>query len=161
MTVENEYSNLWRRLLAISGDIMLLSVLSVFSSDSATFAATPGEVLETVLLIAFFAGYRVVMHVLLGQTVGKRIAGIRVVRADGAALTFKQALARETLFLLFAVAPVVGYVGSGASTFGPRLMVGLAVLNFIVDPLVAVFHPHRRALHDIIAGTLVLRAQRA
>ena len=74
----------------------------------------------------------VVLAGLRGQTLGKWATGLRVVRTDGSPLTFLSSLLRH----------VIGYAAS-------FLTLGLGFL-------LAVFSAHGRALHDIIAGTVVV-----
>ena len=80
------------------------------------------------LRLAYFVGF----HAGLGATPGKLLFGLRVVRVDGVPLTFPRALARFFAELLSIAAMGIGY-------------------------LVAPLHPERRALHDLIAGTRVIR----
>ena len=73
-----------------------------------------------------------VLASLRGQTLGKWATGLRIVRQDGKPLTLLNALLRH----------VVGYPVS-------LLTLGLGFL-------LAVFNTQGRALHDIIAGTVVV-----
>jgi uncharacterized RDD family membrane protein YckC len=66
-----------------------------------------------------------------GRTIGKGIVGLRVVRADGSALTIRQALARTVAYpISFAI-------------------LGLGLAGIVVDR-------YHRALHDLLAGTVVV-----
>jgi uncharacterized RDD family membrane protein YckC len=67
-----------------------------------------------------------------GQTLGKWATGLRIVRQDGKPLTLLNALLRH----------VVGYP--------------LSLLTLGLGFLLAVFNTQGRALHDIIAGTVVV-----
>jgi uncharacterized RDD family membrane protein YckC len=69
-----------------------------------------------------------------GATFGKRALGLRIVRADGAPLSFGRATARH--FLKAMITPLV---------------------PFAVGYLLAAFTNGKRALHDFMADTLVLR----
>jgi uncharacterized RDD family membrane protein YckC len=75
----------------------------------------------------------VVLPGLAGRTVGKWVTGLRIERRDGDQLSFLRALARHT----------VGYLAS-------LLTLGLGFL-------LAGFNREGRALHDLIAGTVVVR----
>lgn len=70
-----------------------------------------------------------------GATLGKRLFGIRVVRASGDPLALGRALLREALVLGSIAIPLVG----------------------VLDVLVAVNDPRTQALHDKVVGTLVVR----
>jgi uncharacterized RDD family membrane protein YckC len=72
---------------------------------------------------------------LSGRTLGKWFAGLRIERKDGVPLSFWRALVRH----------LVGYP------------VTLLTLGF--GFLLAAFHPRGRALHDLLAGTVVVRTR--
>jgi len=75
-----------------------------------------------------------------GQTVGKRICDIRIVKTDGRLPTLGESYGKRYLILLlFRAIPVVG----------PFL--------FILDAL-PIFRQSRRCIHDEIAGTIVVQA---
>jgi uncharacterized RDD family membrane protein YckC len=69
------------------------------------------------------------------RTLGKWVAGLRIERRDGEPLSFARALLRH----------LVGYP--------------LTLLTFGVGFLLAAFHPQGRALHDLLAGTVVVRSR--
>jgi uncharacterized RDD family membrane protein YckC len=70
-----------------------------------------------------------------GATLGKLALGLRIVRVDGAQLSFGRATARH--FLKFMITPLV------------PLAIGY---------LMAAFTARKRALHDFLADTLVIRS---
>lgn len=72
-----------------------------------------------------------------GQTLGKKICGIRVIRAagDNNSVGFGRALLRE----------IIGKWLSG--------------LIFCLGYLMAAFHRQKQALHDLVAGTYVIKAR--
>jgi uncharacterized RDD family membrane protein YckC len=69
-----------------------------------------------------------------GATLGKQALGLRIVRADGAQLSFGRATARH--FLKVLITPLV---------------------PFAIGYLMAAFTNRKRALHDFLADTLVIR----
>ena len=99
-------------------------------------ARSEGTAAETagILLAVFMALMNlVVMPALTGLTLGKWATGLRIERVDGSALGFGRALLRH----------FVGYPLS-------FLLLGLGFL-------IAAVSVHGRGLHDIIAGTIVVR----
>ena len=72
-----------------------------------------------------------------GRTVGKWLAGLRVVRKDGARLSVARSLVRH----------VLGYA--------------LTALTLGLGFLLAAFNSRGRALHDLVAGTVVIRSRAA
>ena len=75
-----------------------------------------------------------------GQTLGKRVAKIRIVRYDG-----ERASLVRTFLLRYLVLEVLGIV------------TGIGPLFRAVDALF-IFRRDRRCIHDMIAGTIVVRA---
>lgn len=91
-------------------------------------------------LIAFFI-YSAVLVYLYGQTFGKRVMGIRVVRGDGSRVSFGRFVLLRWLPLAIAnVVPVIGFVCS------------------LLDPLL-IFRRSCKCLHDDIADTQVVTAE--
>lgn len=114
------------------------------------------------LLLIVQAIVGMVMFHRTGQSIGKRLAGLRVVRVDGTRLPFARALALRWLvpFVLIKLPSwlLVAEDGLWAPTSSPialRLAVGYGV--FLLFHLPILF-PGRRALHDRIAGSLVATA---
>ena len=69
-----------------------------------------------------------------GATLGKRVLGLRIVRVDGSPAGIPRALARELATILSVLILLGGY-------------------------LMVAFRSDKRALHDIIAGTVVVRVK--
>lgn len=105
-----------------------------------------------------------------GQTAGQYVVGICVVRADGSALGWATALIRLLVLhpLLFHpfLAPawlLVAYIATAQTVSAVVLVVtGALVFLSLVAPVVAALmvlgDGQRRALHDRIAGTMVVPA---
>jgi uncharacterized RDD family membrane protein YckC len=71
-----------------------------------------------------------------GRTLGKWVAGLRIERRDGMPLSFGRALLRH----------LVGYP--------------LTILTLGIGFLIAAFNSEGRALHDLLAGTVLVRSRR-
>ena len=97
-----------------------------------------------------------------GQTLAKRLLRLRVVRLDGSLLSLDRSLLRYAMvsFMVYqgsiclAVVKLLPFlrpvwVSSVAGT--------LALVLFLGCVLVVPFHPLKRGLHDLIAGTIVVR----
>jgi uncharacterized RDD family membrane protein YckC len=80
-----------------------------------------------------------------GQTIGKQVAGIRVIREDGRPMSYGAAVLREWL------AKTVMIQVAGVALTG-----GVAVLLDYIWPL---WDERNQALHDRVASTLVLEAR--
>ena len=132
----------------------------------------------TVLLLVVegLAGlvYTVVMHAVYGQTVGKMVTKVRVVDyRTGGKISWWQAFLRESVAILLAIGMLVWEavhvlngswdVGGGATAESATdsrilwLLVWLPALWFLVEVVTMLSNQKRRALHDFIAGTIVVR----
>ena len=79
-----------------------------------------------------------------GQTLGKQLMGIRVIRPDGRPIEFLYALVREVVVKTFLFAGL-----GGSITFG---------LLWLLDCLWPLWDDENRALHDMIVNSRVVRA---
>ena len=94
----------------------------------------------TVLWVGANLVYNIVAIAVYGCTVGKRIAGIKVVnRVDGGRVSWSYASIRALIPTAVQLVPVVGP--------------GLSLVVY----LRAVFHPLRQGVHDAAAGTIVVK----
>lgn len=141
------YAGLFRRGLAALIDIPLFFFLAVpaviLASLSAIAGGTlAGDVTPEVKFFAFGAAvvaafavslaYHVLFWARRGQTPGKMLMGVQVVREVGDEIGYGRAVVRWVAY------------------FCALLPLGLGFVP-------ALFHPQRRGLHDFLAGTYVMR----
>ena len=120
--------------ILLVGVLATATLLARFFGDARRASAvllTAGYV--SVAAVAFLNF--VVMANLSGRTLGKWISGLRIERRDGEPLSVRRALLRH----------LVGYP--------------LTLLTLGAGFLLAAFHPQGRALHDLLAGTVVVRSR--
>ena len=94
------YSSFGRRLGAYLIDFLLLSplfALQIWASGHSISMA----ILSAVLVSVAFIGYRVYCHAIWGQTVGKRVAKLRVVWLSGEAIGWRESWLRSSVEMLF------------------------------------------------------------
>jgi uncharacterized RDD family membrane protein YckC len=136
-----EYAGFWRRFGALFIDIIILSVISlvlgfvivlVFAVAAPRSAVAPTLAAAVILVIGILY-YPVQETSEVQATLGKRALGIKVTDLEGRRVSFGRALGRNLLKILSGVLLFVGY-------------------------LMAAFTARKQALHDIIAGCLVVRA---
>jgi uncharacterized RDD family membrane protein YckC len=98
----------------------------------------PGTIVTVIALIAWcvITAWLVAAN---GQSIGKRIVGIKVVRTDGSRASFAR------IFLLRNVVNAL-----------PNLLPYVGWLYQLVDPLL-IYQESRQCLHDRIADTIVIR----
>jgi len=134
------HADLIPRLAAYLMDGIFISLVAFPIMLVITGAGMDEDVIVFVALLIFLLGlgYFAILHSLGGQTLGKKLAKIRVVQMDGSPVSFWRALWRALLF------PFIAF-----------LMVGFFIgVLFYIWPL---FHKENRSLHDLLAGTKVIK----
>jgi uncharacterized RDD family membrane protein YckC len=127
----------WIRALSYAVDLVIVSALTYLI----TTPLFDGDVAWPVLKVTFFyvgiigSFYFILMTKYFGQTVGKMLFGLQVVRKDGEPLDWLTVLFRE-----------------GVGRF-------LAQYVFCIGFLWAAFHPRKNGWHDLIADTYVIYDQ--
>lgn len=126
---------------AVSSGVQFLVAVAVLALSGPADAEAAGRQADVAMAIGLLVGavasflYRPLCEGSRWQaTVGKRLLGLRVARADGGDLNFWQALLRQLARLACELTLGIGY-------------------------LVALWARRRQGLHDLIAGTVVVRRQ--
>jgi uncharacterized RDD family membrane protein YckC len=104
--------------------------------------------------VCVFAGisamyYPLVMQRANGRTIGKWLLGIRVIRIDGRPMSWRSATFREVVLKVMIVDCVAGIPFVGA------IAAGVLVVADYLRPLT---DHESRALHDVLAGTRVVKS---
>lgn len=97
-----------------------------------------------------------------GHTIGMAVMQIMVLRSNGMRLGALGAMARVIGLLAYVLVIALGALGAFAlrdSTVAAAASVGIAFLLASLGFIWAAFDRHRRALHDRIAGTIVVRIE--
>lgn len=146
------YGGFWQRFLALSIDTIILYIYTIIMFLIGNLIApqncgltylidTPSTFMYTVffpyygLAVLLNASYFIYFHGATGQTPGKRLLGLRVVRTDGKPLTYGIAFLRW-----------IGYI--------------LSKLPFFLGFIWAAFDSRKQGWHDKIAGTCVIKTHR-
>ena len=156
------YAGWWSRVGAALFDLLVISVpaailaVAVFGSVGAAFTADDGFGIFT--LIVGLVSYSLLLFAALilygpllmrrtgernGQTWGKQLIGIRVVRTNGVPMDFIHSAIREAL--------VKGLALGVASSIIP-------FIPYLLDVLWPLWDDENRAVHDIIVDTRVVEA---
>jgi len=179
-SAEPRYAGFWRRLAAGLTDVLLflpvtylLYVLDGLSRPAAVAAAVLGQ--------ASYYAYVLPMTLRYGGTLGKLAVGARVRAADGMRLTWRHVWRRSAVDMAASTAIVVGtlvalgrvpFEAYSAAGWSARLELvegavpWYAVANNVYlawlasEFLVIMLNRRRRALHDFVAGTVVVVAAR-
>ena len=169
-----KYAGFWKRFVALWVDFFVLilpglvfGMLESYSRTSALLTLIPSSLLG-------FA-YEIYFHGRWGQTIGKMSMRIRVVCLDGALISWKQAFLRSSvglgLAVLLLISNMVALLKISESEFSNlswreinQLAPYVRQINFATtvwewsEVIVMLFNRKRRALHDFIAGTVVIDA---
>jgi uncharacterized RDD family membrane protein YckC len=170
MAIEKQYRTFWRRFWAGGIDFIVLAPLLLVDSwvwNHATPVAV--RVLWFVLHQLAVPAYSIYMHARFGQTVGKRVMRVKVIDLSGRPLTTRQAVLRELINLplsawgLVSGVLIVSQAGDiwnpGQADYGATLAVNLSLGLFALELVSTFASRKRRALHDLVAGSVVVRAE--
>ena len=128
-----EYAGFWRRVAAALIDGLLVGVVSwivtVMFSAISDGAELVGQLLVLVAAYAYYAGMESSSY---QATVGKMALGIQVTGLNGNRISFGRALGRNLAEILSALILLIGYI-------------------------MVPFTEKKQGLHDLIAGTLVVK----
>ena len=164
------YRTFWQRFFAafIDGLAMwpIAYLLSYISNSSIGTIAVIGNLLYNMAPYV----YSVVLHGNYGQTLGKMAMGVKVVDVETEdAIDLKQAFIRDSvpislMILIYAYSIIIFYGNDGYelqvdfATLAPMLIIG--ILGFIwtfLEIFSMLFNNKFRALHDLLARTVVVR----
>lgn len=165
--VERKYATFWRRLVAYFGDVLLCTLVLVVGSFF--FGLSPIPWVRVVW--ASFAQcaallYFILMHGIYGQTFGKMGCHVTVRDNSERPLSMKQAVLREIVGIillplgLWIYLPQVIREPSFGIADPPSLdrLYGHIWMGWtFLDGLTMLTNTKRRALHDYIAGSVVVR----
>jgi uncharacterized RDD family membrane protein YckC len=125
-----EYGGFWIRFVAAIIDGILLMVINMLLLLIFGQESIIGNILSILLGWGYFAG----MESSFNQaTLGKKALGLKVVGLDGEKISFAKATGRYFSKILSALILLIGYIMAG-------------------------FDAKKRALHDIIASTYVIKS---
>ena len=142
--------------------ILILEVL--VPSYGISWATIVGAVLSH----GIYALYFVIGHGLYGKTVGKKLLRLRVVDVETEQpISMRQSFFRDIVPIFFSVIvliqeivspPTSTYVADSDFVFTSVDWILLSSLAwFFLDLIVCLLSPKRRAIHDLIGGTVVVR----
>ncbi len=157
-TPEIRISHRSERIVSTLIDSILLIALGLLLDAQIIFLRTMDNMLFAVLCST---AYFVLQEGPLGkgQTIGKRIFGLRVLHRDGSLLSYGQAFKRyffASLISMFCSLPEMS-VGELQSKWS--LLSTFGVAYYLLDLIVFFRDPQSRAMHDYLAQTVVLKTR--
>lgn len=161
----DRYDTFWRRFFAGLIDGLILIPITVF------IGLAPTNNVFTIILGVFITYssvyvYSIFFHWKTGQTIGKKVMNIRVIDvAENKLLTLRKSFLRDSVYILlesigfiFLIIKAIqlGYAPSKNSGIFSYLE-WLGVLWFLLEIITMLTNEKRRAFHDFIAGSVVIR----
>jgi uncharacterized RDD family membrane protein YckC len=156
------FAGFWRRVGALSVDAAVQALLGLplglLLGERLAPVGSPARLVGLLIVLPYLGvlGSRVGG----GQTLGKRLLGLRVVDAGGQPLSLSRSFARAALLAL----PWI-FNGIRFGSLGPVVMATLWVASLLVfgvgGAILATFlfnRPTRQALHDLVVGSYVVHA---
>jgi uncharacterized RDD family membrane protein YckC len=176
------YSSFGQRLGAYLIDFLLL--LPLFALQFWASGQSRAVAMAATLLVSVaFVLYRVYCHAVWGQTVGKRVAKLRVQRLTGEPIGWRESWLRSSVeialtaltlvaqMMALAAIPEAEYAGldmmqreSNLQVYTPEWAGHVMTLSgvwYIASLVTILVNDQRRTLHDLIAGTVVARTEAA
>jgi uncharacterized RDD family membrane protein YckC len=137
-----QYGGFWMRFLAVFIDGLILAVVSMFYSPFITFGGfDPRDTARVFVMFGILTGIGFLVRMVyetwfigrFGATPGKMVCHLKVVRPDGRPLTYQRSLGR--------------FFGKLLNDF-----------TFLIGYIIAAFDDEKRALHDRVCDTRVVRS---
>ena len=165
----NRYNTFWPRFWAGMVDALVFLPLGLIDSWMLDPVRPAAIVLSwAALSYSSFWVYSVVLHTRYGQTLGKMATGAKVLDVHEQRLpNVRQALLRDIgnivvsslAFLYLAQLVLNGSYAKGAEAIGtPPMILGFAMMAwFLLEVVTMLMNDKRRAIHDFIAGTVVVK----
>ena len=172
-----QYAGFWQRFWAglIDFAVLLLPIIALVWLSSLSHVAAIICAVPSGLLFWFYTFH---FHAATGQTIGKRVLGIRVVRLDGSRIGPSESFLRSAVDLFFAVISIVGTLWGLVALASAEISASgwanqqqlieqsqpsfirwadIAGLIWVLSEIFTMlFNQQKRAIHDFIAGTVVI-----
>ena len=145
--------------LLVSAGSLIVLISSEFERTSASSSAVNAFWACVVAIPPVYALYFFFCLAIRGQTAGAAIMQLTVVRSDGRPLGVFGAIARVIGMLVYLLIVGIGLLVGYAYRTDPAIAIAAAFGVVLIGVLWAAFDPHRRTLHDRIAGTIVIHGR--
>lgn len=155
------YRTTWRRIGAAFLDGLVFLPLGWLDAGITAAVSHRGALAVWIIFYSFsYYGYSILMHARYGQTIGKRICGIAVLDLSLAPLRSGQAVRRDLVPLVLTAAGLLlqALTGDEFSTIVVLFSFTWSVW-MLLEILTMFTNVKRRALHDLIAGSVVVRVR--
>lgn len=164
-----KYQTIGSRFVALFIDGLIMIPISIFAGIFAGVGnSTKAGVITNVIVSAIPIIYTVLAHSYYGQTVGKSVVKVKVLDISETQITFTQAVIRslpQMLPLFITASTLISQMSYSSQTAVRNDLIKLLTTGgyilygiwSIADIIVCLSSDKKRALHDLIAGTVVVR----
>ena len=167
----DKFKTFWRRFWAGWLDALVLLPLCWLTPLFVTQSSPRAAIVFWLIISSFaYVAYSICLHGLKGQTLGKMVCKIRVVDISENPLSMRKAFLRDIFNLVFTLLHVVClilnldlYIKTQTAPETTTLPAWYWVLTysalglFVIEMLTMLTNEKRRALHDWIAGSVVIK----
>ncbi|MFV5262658.1 RDD family protein [Acinetobacter courvalinii] len=182
MDSEKVYAGFWKRLAAALIDSILMIPLMAIVHLTQSISII-SSMITLVVSFLLFTAYVIYFHYRFGATLGKMAVGIKITCPDGTPINLKQALLRSSVDICFSLIAVIAqlislkyadpeiYLNAGFTDRAKYILVLYPAWYSLVSTLsqvwwwsefiVLLFNKRKRAIHDFMAGTVVIKKQYA
>ena len=138
-------------------------------ADSWVQGATAAPLVLAIWFVVYTVSfYSVALHAHYGQTFGKIVMGVKVVDVSETKLSIRQAILRDIVPIFFSVLSIASALPRIFSGLGPYKTAGElswidygwasgSLIWFLLEVVTMLTNEKRRAVHDFIAGSVVVR----
>lgn len=161
-TEENDfiYFGFWKRVLMRIIDIGIIFIpFGLLYRFAVHESIQLNSIVPYILMWIVTSAYYVLTLSIFGGTPGKLILKAKVVDHSGNKLSFYKSLLRSVFYILYAVIMIFAF---SSSNFKPinapfDVIADLIGVVTIASDLVVLFNRRKKALHDYIAGSVVIK----
>jgi uncharacterized RDD family membrane protein YckC len=161
-----KYDTFWKRYLASFIDSLIFLPLPLVIHQYERSTNTTAFLLFTLLHVLLFTTYLVIGHGRYGQTLGKYLMGVKVMDVNEKdVIGYRRAFLRECVWFFAQLAGIIYLTVDTTKSVEPiaihetyyKSIVGLITSTwFLLEVVTMLFNKKRRALHDFIAGSVVV-----
>lgn len=156
-----KYFGFWKRVLMRLIDFVILIVpYLILYRLSVTFSTQFHSLIPYIGLWIVSCGYYILMVYRFGGTPGKLIMKARIVDHQGHKLTISRSIRRSVFYILYGIVMVLIFndeILNGVIDSPLQALADFIAIVYLLSDLFVVFNKKKKALHDFIAGSLVVK----
>jgi uncharacterized RDD family membrane protein YckC len=168
--IHTGFVGFWKRVLAYIIQVSILCIPVVYAYRYLiVLSSKTGSLMPFVIYWIFYYAFSVFLMVRYGGTVGKLVLGLRIVDNTGQYLSISRSIIRLFPYILYSTVYTLSLnevITSQVNSNGGNLSHNKGVydafdaivgLIFFIDVIVILFNRKKRAIHDFLAGSYVVK----